>query len=145
MILRFEYCEVTDLANSPFWSKSPLKEDNVEQRLLFGLYWALCLFNFAGMCIPQLFYWCTQREAPSTTYNYIPCTFGAFWVTTVEYHAPIGKSLHLGGRHVPQFSTRTYFYGPPHTATSRRDQFHWQSLNSIQCWLRRSIKSTTGR
>lgn len=55
LCLRFGYCEVTDMANSPFWSKTPLKEDNVEQRLLFGLYWALCMINFAGMHVSLIF------------------------------------------------------------------------------------------
>lgn len=45
---RFEYCLVTNLTHPPYWENKPLDLETVENRLTFGLYWAISMIMFTS-------------------------------------------------------------------------------------------------
>ncbi|XP_052757891.1 uncharacterized protein LOC113513870 [Galleria mellonella] len=46
MCFQFGYCLVTNFTHSPYWSHEPLDGAAVEDRLTFGLYWAISMITF---------------------------------------------------------------------------------------------------
>nr|XP_026490492.1 uncharacterized protein LOC113396668 [Vanessa tameamea] len=46
MCFQFGYCLVSNFTHAPFWENQPLDEDTVENRITFGLYWAISMITF---------------------------------------------------------------------------------------------------
>ncbi|KAJ8726032.1 hypothetical protein PYW07_000730 [Mythimna separata] len=42
------YCLVTNFTHSPFWEHKPLDSETIDDRLTFGLYWAISMINFTN-------------------------------------------------------------------------------------------------
>ncbi|XP_050361867.1 uncharacterized protein LOC126781089 [Nymphalis io] len=46
MCFQFGYCLVSNFTHAPYWEEQPLDEDTVENRITFGLYWAISMITF---------------------------------------------------------------------------------------------------